>query len=342
MARAVLVVLLAVASLVGAAAGAVPAGPAVAWAHPEPGDVDGDEVRDEQDNCPNTPNGSQANTDGLADGGDACDADDDQDGVADAADNCRVVANPDQANADGDAYGDACPPVDSDGDGRVDPDDNCDFDANPDQRDLDGDDKGDACDRDRDGDRYDNGFDTCPDVYDPEQADADRDGLGTLCDPDERTPTSGPGAGTGTTPTTGASGPAPGGPGGAPGAGGGAATSDRTAPVVRLSAARRAARDDVRDALPVGVRCSEACVLEARFELSAAQARRAGLRRRTTRLAAGEWALGGAGRTFVVCDWTTAGRRVLRARKAVTGTFVLVARDVVGNARAVRRTMTLR
>ncbi len=32
--------------------------------HPEPGDVDGDEVRDEFDNCPTVRNGSQVNTDG--------------------------------------------------------------------------------------------------------------------------------------------------------------------------------------------------------------------------------------------------------------------------------------
>ena len=31
--------------------------------HPEPGDVDGDEVRDEFDNCPTVRNGSQVNTD---------------------------------------------------------------------------------------------------------------------------------------------------------------------------------------------------------------------------------------------------------------------------------------
>ena len=165
--------------------------------HPEPNDVDGDEVRNEVDNCPEDRNGSQIDTDG--DGpGDACDADDDNDGVADATpDNCRVVANPDQVDTDGDGYGDACPPVDDDSDGVVNTDDNCDVTANPGQEDLDGDDKGDACDRDRDGDRFDDQYDNCPTVYNLEpndvdgdgqiddQLDGDGDGVGTACDPDE-------------------------------------------------------------------------------------------------------------------------------------------------------------
>ena len=178
-------------------------------AHPEPGDVDGDEVRDEFDNCPNDRNGSQVNTDRdlVADppmpggdaAGDACDADDDADGVLDAGDNCRVVRNPGQEPLEpGSPYGSACPPVDDDGDGLVNVDDNCDAVANADQLDLDGDDKGDACDLDRDGDRIDDRFDNCPTIYNLEptdldgngfvddQLDRDGDGIGTACDPDER------------------------------------------------------------------------------------------------------------------------------------------------------------
>ena len=122
--------------------------------HPEPGDIDGDDVRDENDNCPTIKNGSQVNTDagllaesgpppmpaGDADG-DACDGDDDADGVTDTGDNCRVDRNPDQTDSDGDGYGDQCPPVDNDIDGIVDDDDNCDFAGNPGQEDLDGDDR---------------------------------------------------------------------------------------------------------------------------------------------------------------------------------------------------------
>lgn len=49
-------------------------------------DADGDTVADPADNCPSVANPDQANTDGAADGGDACDPDDDNDGIADADD----------------------------------------------------------------------------------------------------------------------------------------------------------------------------------------------------------------------------------------------------------------
>lgn len=51
-----------------------------------PTDGDGDGLDDDLDNCPAAQNPDQANFDGAADGGDACDADDDNDGVADTAD----------------------------------------------------------------------------------------------------------------------------------------------------------------------------------------------------------------------------------------------------------------
>ncbi|MFO0704137.1 MAG: thrombospondin type 3 repeat-containing protein [Patescibacteria group bacterium] len=71
-----------------------------------PSDKDNDEVVDEFDNCPNTPNYDQAdaNHNGV---GDACD-DFDQDGVMNTHDNCPMIPNPDQANKDGDQYGDVC------------------------------------------------------------------------------------------------------------------------------------------------------------------------------------------------------------------------------------------
>jgi hypothetical protein len=72
-------------------------------------DSDNDGIPDNQDNCPNTYNPDQADSDG--DGvGDACDTgqDSDGDGVPDDEDNCPNTYNPDQADSDGDGIGDAC------------------------------------------------------------------------------------------------------------------------------------------------------------------------------------------------------------------------------------------
>lgn len=80
-----------------------------------PADTDGDGVADSADNCPNTPNADQADTD--SDGtGDACDGggggmgggDFDGDGAVDSSDNCPNAANPTQADSDSDGTGDAC------------------------------------------------------------------------------------------------------------------------------------------------------------------------------------------------------------------------------------------
>ena len=93
-------------------------------------DSDSDGVLDINDNCPNTPNPDQADTDGDGQG-DACDDDIDGDGVLNGDDNCPLTPNPSQADSDGDGVGDTC--------------DNCINVSNPDQADSDNDGVGDAC-----------------------------------------------------------------------------------------------------------------------------------------------------------------------------------------------------
>ncbi len=105
--------------------------------------MDGDEVDNENDNCPATPNTDQADMD--EDGsGDVCDPDADGDEVPDSEDNCLGLINSDQADFDGDGAGDPCDD-DDDGDGVAEPGDNCPELANPDQADADSDGTGDLC-----------------------------------------------------------------------------------------------------------------------------------------------------------------------------------------------------
>lgn len=90
---------------------------------PHQTDRDGDGINDDVDNCPDTSNSNQTDTD--EDGtGDACDTDDDNDGFPDTNDNCPLVFNPLQSDWDGDSAGDLCD-TDADGDNVLDADDNC-------------------------------------------------------------------------------------------------------------------------------------------------------------------------------------------------------------------------
>ncbi|UCD30003.1 MAG: thrombospondin type 3 repeat-containing protein, partial [Planctomycetota bacterium] len=144
-----------------------------------PPDTDDDGVGDSCDNCPNTPNSDQTDTD--SDGqGDACDPDDDDDGIIDVNDNCPLLANPNQDDADTDGVGDVCDncpntgnpdQVDNDDDGFGDDCDNCPNEANSDQADGDSDTVGDVCDN-------------CPTEPNADQTDTDQDGIGDVCDND--------------------------------------------------------------------------------------------------------------------------------------------------------------
>ena len=166
-------------------------------------DSDGDGACDIFDNCPDTYNPDQLDTDGdmIGDLCDACpndgDNDIDEDGLCADEDNCPVDNNPDQTDSDGDGVGDpcdacpgyddfadadgdgvadgcdACPGYDDfadvDTDGHADSCDNCPDDANSDQMDVDGDDLGDVCDN-------------CANNFNPDQVDTDGDGIGDACD----------------------------------------------------------------------------------------------------------------------------------------------------------------
>jgi hypothetical protein len=82
--------------------------------------------------------------------------DSDGDGYANNVDNCEDTYNPDQADSDGDGIGDACDTdavyvIDSDGDRIMDDVDNCLLVRNHSQKDKDGDGIGDFCDPTRKG-----------------------------------------------------------------------------------------------------------------------------------------------------------------------------------------------
>jgi len=115
-------------------------------------DLDGDDILDNEDNCPSTSNSDQADfdNDGI---GDVCDDDNDNDGILNIADNCLLIPNADQTDMDGDGIGDAC--------------DTCLNDP----------------DNDVDGDGVCGNVDNCPDLSNTSQTDIDNDGIGDVCDP---------------------------------------------------------------------------------------------------------------------------------------------------------------
>lgn len=165
-------------------------------------DDDNDGVVNNQDNCPQRPNGpllgscfnnpSQTCSDDSMCGGDICQKnqqDKDSDGDGDICDNCVDYANSNQLDTDGDAVGNVCDSChlvenvndgDCDVDCRVKP-----YSATTDPL------CGDACDinsycsspiGDTDSDGYPDELDNCPNNYNPDQLDADNDGYGEVCD----------------------------------------------------------------------------------------------------------------------------------------------------------------
>jgi len=312
-------------------------GGGLALAHPEPGDMDGDNVVDVADNCPSVFNFDQSDSDGDR-VGDRCDPDWDQDGDAvpngypTRVDNCPTVPNPGQADADGDGRGDACA-IDSDGDTIFDFEDNCPGDANRFQSNNDVDDLGDVCDPDIDGDDPDtpldlsNAFDNCPTVYNLDQRDDDKDGTGALCDADD-------------VPRAGGSGP-----GSAGSSGSGASTpgtvADRVRPAVTVGLARVQRLQEIRGGLVVALRCSEACSLTARLMVDRRRARR--LRLPSSGLvASGRAQVEAAASTYAFVRFTAAARRVLFRQRSVPATLHVEAVDRAGNRRVVRKPVTLR
>ncbi|HKQ50391.1 MAG TPA: MopE-related protein [Phycisphaerae bacterium] len=128
------------------------------------GDSDGDDICNNNDNCPNTTNSDQVNCDHDSQG-DVCDTDDDNDSTPDVNDcqPCNPNVHPGAFdvlcdNIDQDCSGaDSCPPCfnsggDVDNDGICNNNDNCPNTANPDQANFDNDAEGNVCDTDDDND----------------------------------------------------------------------------------------------------------------------------------------------------------------------------------------------
>jgi hypothetical protein len=300
----------------------------VAVAHPEPRDIDGDNVLNEQDNCVDVYNPSQADDDG--DGvGNSCDDDYDRDGdgyydTGTPTDNCPPFPNPDQADADGDGIGDPCE-ADRDQDGIVDFRDKC-PDTPSQNVDIDNDQIGDECDGDDDADSQPDGQDNCPFQYNPDQVDEDRDGRGRVCDAsDAAVAGSSP-------PSSGAALQA------------GANVADTRAPRLRVSVARRQRLPAIGRTLIVRVRCSEACAVAADLVLSPKAARRVGLARGRSSVVIGRGSvrMAGATRGYVFVDLPLAVVRRLARRARVPALLRVAAEDGAGNRSVKTRKLELR
>ena len=141
-------------------------------------DADGDGIGDEDDNCPNTANADQLDTDGDSQG-DACDEDDDNDGVPDSSD-AFPLDSEESVDTDGDGTGNNAD-SDDDGDTVEDTSDNCPLIANTNQLDTDGDLTGNVCDGDDDNDGVVDDSDAFP-LDNSETVDSDGDGVGDNSD----------------------------------------------------------------------------------------------------------------------------------------------------------------
>jgi hypothetical protein len=159
---------------------------------PPPPDSDGDGIPNSEDNCPNTYNPDQADSDSRDVKKDLVAVAKELigDGIGDACDNCVLIYNPDQVDSDGDGIGDLCDPCPDDPDNDIDKDglcadqDNCPNTYNPDQADSDV-----ILERDvgttaiivGDGDGIGDACDNCPQHPNPKQADCDQDEVGDVC-----------------------------------------------------------------------------------------------------------------------------------------------------------------